>query len=395
MSQQKHIPALDGLRGIAILLVMMLHFATGYDWSSLGGIMYWQVACAGWCGVDLFFVLSGFLITGILYRSKSDPFYFVNFYTRRALRIFPLYYGVLIILLVALPAIHHFEAPAFNKTFRDQGWAWIFCVNILESVKNTMAALVTPVFSLNGLWSLAVEEHFYLIWPSVVIRCGRRMLMKICAVLFVVAPILRIILLIWKTPGIAAYAFTLCRMDSLAAGAFVALAVQGDAQILKALSPKVFFANSMVAALSALCLGSVGIPGPVIIQALGHTVLALLFASVIALIVLHVDAGFSSALEWRPLREIGKVSYGMYVFHTIFVIPLNKILPMETLLRHGLSECSSAAIHGVAAGLIVYCISWLSFQFFESPINRLKRYFYPATHKPVAAGDITKLAASN
>ncbi len=155
------IPALNGVRGVAILLVIVCHFIafalpyTPARWLRL-------VASVGGTGVDLFFVLSGFLITRILLASRQRPAFLTTFYARRILRIFPLYYGFLAAIYIAVPLLHLGQPIPFGI----QLWAWTYTQNV------AMTFLPHPATDLwqwtPHLWSLAVEEHFYLVWPLIV-----------------------------------------------------------------------------------------------------------------------------------------------------------------------------------------------------------------------------------
>src|SRR4051794_604846 len=130
-SKGGHMPALDGLRGLAILMVMIHHFGGGIDHGRAGlDLWFSRIVGTGWCGVDLFFVLSGFLITGILYDTKDAHRGLGNFYARRMLRIFPLYYGLLLVLFVILPIVSRGPTPGIEKVAQNQGWLWFYCSNI-------------------------------------------------------------------------------------------------------------------------------------------------------------------------------------------------------------------------------------------------------------------------
>jgi peptidoglycan/LPS O-acetylase OafA/YrhL len=180
----RHVPALDGLRAIAVLMVLLCHFqlATPH-W-------IWRVLHQGGFGVYLFFVLSGFLITRILLSEKNKPAYFRNFYARRTLRIFPLYYGVLALQFWVLLPI--FPTPRILADAHYQGWLWAYGYNILTAVKGHF------VFSsdwmwLGHFWSLAVEEQFYVVWPFIVLALGRETLLKLCIGIVALTPILRLV----------------------------------------------------------------------------------------------------------------------------------------------------------------------------------------------------------
>ena len=175
-------PELDTIRGIAILLVLFFHgFGLRYGLRGLSGFPKLLVAATlpGWMGVNLFFVLSGFLITGILLDSKSRPNYFRVFYIRRALRILPLYYGVLLLLAVLTRT---------GWVNRHASWAYLGLSAIYLSN-------VTELFGVPSqytvLWSLAVEEHFYLLWPAAIRVLSRYQVVVAGAVICVVCPCLR------------------------------------------------------------------------------------------------------------------------------------------------------------------------------------------------------------
>src|SRR5579884_1024639 len=210
-SLDRRLPGLDALRGVAILVVMLHHSVQIVPLPRLQ-----NVAAAGWLGVDLFFVLSGFLITGILLDARDDRRYFRNFYMRRVLRIFPLYYGVLaanLLLVLTLPHLHRF--------LHLHAWLWTYTTNIKIAIANEYPFAIGRM-RLDHFWTLAVEEHFYLLWPLLVWALNRRALAVVCCLILVASPLLR-----WaiSTPGhmVAPYVLTPCRMDSLAAGALGAI----------------------------------------------------------------------------------------------------------------------------------------------------------------------------
>ncbi len=181
-----HVPVLDGLRGLAILLVLLHHFANVYAPSAWTRNAWHRVVGSGWCGVDLFFVLSGFLITGILHDARRGPGYFRNFYMRRVLRIFPLYYGVLAALFLAYPLLAG-SHQRFAALAEHQPWLWLYAQNF----KVILSGDWVPC-GMNHFWSLAVEEQFYLFWPFVVFACRRRTLLHVSVALVVLALAVRI-----------------------------------------------------------------------------------------------------------------------------------------------------------------------------------------------------------
>src|SRR5213594_314733 len=221
-----HIPALDAVRGVAILLVLIFHFSSyghGLAPSPLFiDRLYYLMSRAGWIGVDLFFVLSGFLITGILYDAKESDHYFRNFYVRRVLRIFPLYYGALIIFLVVLPWLAPGNAE-LQLMKRDAIWYWTYLSNVRTAYNGW------PGFGAIGhFWSLAVEEQFYLIWPVIVLALSRRHLQACCLACIIGALVVRVGLNA-KGNETAAFVLTPARIDALAVGAYLAISARGAA----------------------------------------------------------------------------------------------------------------------------------------------------------------------
>src|SRR5262245_13745 len=171
------VPALDGLRGLAILPVMLTHFVSDGDLSPVSKVdeIVSATLTLGWVGVELFFVLSGFLITGILLDSRGAPHYFRNFYIRRTLRIFPLYYGFLALWLGVLPLFYKWPNDVLKVVSIPVSpvWSWAYLTNIVQALHDDWRA--GPPYTTH-FWSLAIEEQFYLVWPTVVFLFSRRRL---------------------------------------------------------------------------------------------------------------------------------------------------------------------------------------------------------------------------
>ena len=220
-TRSAHIPALDGLRGIAILLVLAHHFTYygGFRPRLLVDKLFYLATMAGWSGVDLFFVLSGFLITGILYDTKGTECYFRNFYIRRCLRIFPLYYGVLVLSFVVFPRVVISEpsSASSQSLLADQSWYWTYLINVKIALEGW-----PKVNFIAHFWSLAVEEQFYFVWPLLVFLWRRETLVKVCVACVVVALGLRIGFA-FIGQDLPAYVLLPSRMDALAIGGLLAL----------------------------------------------------------------------------------------------------------------------------------------------------------------------------
>ncbi|MBX3020237.1 MAG: acyltransferase [Bdellovibrionales bacterium] len=295
---------LDGLRGLAILLVMGFHF---YFFPRQFGVPLAEFASpwldSGWIGVDLFFVLSGFLITGLLADSRGSQTYFRRFYLRRTLRIFPLYYFLLLIYFVgrnALPLGLNSEGHALATSS-----LWSYTSNFLLAAKgwDSLPVLV------GHLWTLAIEEQFYLLWPFVIAFVPTRLVLWICAVLILLCPVARA----WQG-DLAAYVLTPFRMDTLAAGAGLALLLRGPyASRVRRLSlPLLAFSGAMLVALFVLRAPFRG-EDPLILS-LGLSLFALFFTALISSL-LSGPSWLSAVFRWRELRTLGRISYALYLVH--------------------------------------------------------------------------------
>ena len=326
---------------------------------------------SGWIGVQLFFVLSGFLITGNLLDSRESSNYFQVFFGRRALRILPLYYSVLLLTFVVVPILG-LMPPELRETAPHQIWLWTFLVN-------WTAPFGAAVYGFGHFWSLAVEEQFYLLWPLVVLRLETRMLLKTCVGIAGGALILRIVLLSLHTPSDAIYMFTVCRMDALAFGAAAAILVRNPDSLafVRTFASKLALAALVVLGLTLVGTGEFAMTDPRT-QSIGYTTLSFAFAIIILLTTVPatgVWAVIMRVLAWKPLRLVGRYSYGMYVFHlplhVFFGVPLlNRFAPH---LSHRL-----ALTYTVAVTLVTFLLAALSFELFESRFLKMKRSLAPA-----------------
>jgi len=374
--ENEHVPALDGLRGLAVLAVMLMHFTILTPMllspAPLLNRIVVDIASAGWIGVDLFFVLSGFLITGILYDARESREYFRNFYMRRVLRIFPLYFATLIVLFVIVPwaapnLIHH-EA----STRASEVWIWTYLSNWrIADIGNWMA--VPPLTG--HFWSLAVEEQFYFIWPWIVLWASGRTLIRLCASVVVIAFGLRVIAMAAGTNTLAIFVATPTRMDSLAVGALIAVGIRSE-------TPD-FWRRVMIRAgiLGGAALGIyAGITGTlgqfdVGMQSAGYTLLALTFGG---LLVWTLGAGFGSPLQrllaLRGLRYIGTRSYALYVLHPLVVMLLFRVW-FAKLGTAPPRDVAWQAGFWILATLASMAAAEMSWQLLERRCLALKRFF--------------------
>jgi len=372
-STPKHVAALDGVRGVAIILVLVYHLTHSSNPHTQSIFLNGAIAfCTfGWIGVDLFFVLSGFLITGILYDTLNSSSYFLNFYARRFLRIFPLYYGSLValFLLSGLLSIHWGLSPLLLLAY-------------LQNIPGLHKFVTGSVFHYTShFWSLAIEEQFYLVWPCIVfITRDRKKLMYLALIIATIAPILRISVLLMPELNheIWCYRFTLCRIDGLLVGGTLALALRGPekSRIFK-FAPAVFLVlfSFCVGFDAWLTRGILDVHRGKFFYSVGFTLLAISFS---ALIAWTVEPGSlaARALQNACLRWFGRYSYGIYVLHMIFAnVYIVGEYPRIFLNERFHSKLLGVALGGVPTLVTTLLCAWLSFRFYETPFLRLKRYF--------------------
>lgn len=368
-----HISALDGIRGLAISLVLIHHLLWSNNLNSSALLAFLtEFRGSAFIGVNLFFVLSGFLITGILLDTVATQNYFRNFYARRSLRIFPLYYGSLIALLLLSRPMH----------FNWNGWEWFYLTytSNLALWKHTLPDLAQ--FNIRHFWSLQVEEQFYFVWPLVVLKVRRpETLARVCAAGgFTALAIRTFIVLMHKHPAFQdmylAYQPTFCCADNLLFGCGLSALLHSRWRVTASrLAPRIFAFTALATAVSfVLCHGlsfkpADGFYNPTV----GLSLVGICSASVIAM---AIEAGSfaESFFNIRVLRFLGKYSYGLYVLHySIFGFLDGPLRQFFNAKYHS----KGAAV--VLAGLIIFCLSviaaLLSYHFYEVPFLRLKRFF--------------------
>lgn len=377
-----HMPALDGLRGLAIIAVVWHNSALTGHWEIHGvlGKALNLFANLGWLGVQLFFVLSGFLITGILLDQKGTQHQFRNFYMRRMLRIFPLYYAVLIIAFVLVPLWG--VTPIWSVPNKSQEiWYWTYLVNWIIPVVGSGGGL-------SHFWSLAVEEQFYLLWPLAVISLSRERLALLCAALVISAIVVRAAL-IYYDPEFArwaAYEFTVARWDALAIGALLAAAVRYRAWLeLVAKHCAWLIAATLLYILGYTALNHNFGPVEPGIGAVNQTVVALLFAGALFFGVARTErpavASWQGLLRNAALRNIGKYSYAIYIFHFPIVVELAPFWDRHAGQWQHASPTLATLTRVLLVALMAYAMAWCSWRLLEQPCLRLKRFFAsPAAH---------------
>jgi peptidoglycan/LPS O-acetylase OafA/YrhL len=378
----KHYPAIDGLRGVAVLLVMWFHssyFVMITIDKPLGGVSwaYYIFSVMGETGVDLFFVLSGFLITGILIDTCHQKHNFRNFYIRRILRIFPLYYGVLFVFLAYFLYIFGLDGLDHGKIglhlFYLQNW--MFSHNADQFIL------------LDHTWSLAVEEQFYLLWPLVLLsfyKAGKmRPAMLLCLGLIALSWCLRLYLG-WNEAYKWAYTFTPARFDNLAFGALLSLLCIQKSPWLKHLrkvSPYIiavcFVMVSTLMFLGAMKSGDVeGANHASVVY--GLIIFSVLHASLLAYVFLNPTTNLLNCiLSIKPMRMLGKISYGLYLFH----VPVMMIGVRFLYDNSSLGYWPAHVIVLLGGGGVSFLMAYLSYHFYEKLFLRLKDKFAPLESK--------------
>jgi peptidoglycan/LPS O-acetylase OafA/YrhL len=380
-TERGHIPQLDALRFFAILGVIVTH-----DWYPRPLPWIFRDLDPGHVGVRLFFVLSGFLITGILLgcRRRAEEqghrrsVLTRRFYARRFLRIYPLYYAVLAVIILV----------GIEPTRLVWPWLVSYTTNIYISVHHQW---IGPA---GIFWTLAVEEQFYLLWPLLVLFVPRRWLIPMLAVMIALAPIYRLYAAI-HVPGdlvpngYTSGTFTLAVFDSLGMGALIAVLADLD----KTRTLLCRWLNRV-----ALPVGAIGVlvllaiayyRGETANFIFGETALALVLSWVVGAASQGFTGPVGGLLEWRPICYLGKVSYGMYVFHAF--VP---ILLLWIGHRFGLEYTGGPRLRNFVLVLVTtIAIAAASWQLFERPINDLKRHFpYRDDRRPVRAAASPELS---
>ncbi|HYZ16454.1 MAG TPA: acyltransferase [Candidatus Acidoferrum sp.] len=341
---------LDGIRAIAIWLVLIIHITMRGDTARAGAALQGvgRIAFVAvdhmWLGVDLFFVLSGFLITGILLDTKHRPAYFRNFYIRRFLRIVPL-----VVLVIGLMTL---IAPGYGAWYA-LGLFFLSDVAPMLSVGNPPGA--------PPLWSLAVEEQFYLVWPVLVLALTSRRLVVLAIAIVALEPLIR-----FATFG-TLLEVPWCRSDGLAIGALAAIFVRqpvfGTAAARRLLA-------TIAAAVIGLVLIEVIARNATLSGALRLTEADLVFGAAIVAAVAWSGSRWIAALRSRPMRFFADTSFCVYLIH----VP---IIEQAGRLEGGISHAPflAAVLRALFVLPITFALAALSYRYFESPLLRLKAVF--------------------
>ena len=332
-SSRPYFPELDGVRAVATLMVMSFHFSQ--DWWPKGFMMMGQT------GVDLFFVLSGFLITTILLQASHGDWHEIrNFYIRRTLRIFPLYYFYLILSVIVGGTVSI--------------WYWFYAQNVT-------GGLNIRLHGPDHFWSLASEEQFYLVWPFLVLFWPRRWLPWAMWGILALVVVLRFALM---PTSLANLALTMTRPDGLVIGGLLAV-YYGRGTLLRIKKTLAGVAVASVIAIVAQWFYTSGMRSP-LVQATKYSLATVLYASLIALMLSVGDTPVHRLLRSKPARGIGRVSYGMYVYHPYIFYTLPLYLGHLWL-----------PVKGIVCLLVAYAVALVSFYGFEKRFTAMKDKLAP------------------
>jgi peptidoglycan/LPS O-acetylase OafA/YrhL len=387
-----HIRSLDGVRGAAFLLVFLQHFSGG---NHIHVRFIEAFRGIGWTGVDLFFCLSGFLITGILYDTQRDPHFYKNFYSRRALRIFPLYYLCLLLIMLTTPFLH-LRWHLYHLCYP------LYCSNFLNAfVTDGSTFGFPPWIDLGHFWSLAVEEQFYVVWPVAILLCRTpSRIIRLCWSLIALSVMLRLLFVLLylhqPVPGIIPmghglqgffatmpppffyrmflYRITFFRLDALAIGGIVAMMLRGEHTARWSATMK--WLAIPILGVNALTLHSSFHLQTVWTAIIGYTLIAALFGTI--LIGAIQWKWLRSLFENRALMSVGRYSYAMYLMHQIVRPGMPRLIHQVEHITH--STPLAGAICSTAWLIVLYLLARLSFSFFERRFLAYKSHFPYGTH---------------
>lgn len=371
------IPGLDGLRAIAFLLVFLIH--TNY-------------MVVGWVGVLLFFVLSGFLITGILIDMKASMparAYFIKFYGRRFLRIFPLYYFYLFLMLGVAFLFYQigFRPNRMQEYFQQIPYALTYTYNFFTATKWYKESII-----INHFWSLSVEEQFYVFWPMLIFLTPKKAYKKLFIGAILAGPIFRILLayiynhhlfsFLGPNPATAIYSLPFSHIDAFGFGAYISQYRLPKARqqfwVLLFAVPIIGYVTQYLATGSLGWLSGFGYPFPIangLKHIWGYSLLDYFFA--VTIYAVAREGLFNRFLEMGWLKYLGKISYGLYVYHFVIIFFAMRMIDFVSLSYEQVQWISA-----VPALLATVLMASLSYKYLEKPIINLKDKYFPSTPEP-------------
>jgi peptidoglycan/LPS O-acetylase OafA/YrhL len=365
-AEHARVTQLDAIRGFALCMVLTIHsfHVQPLSWATK---VLERMLPTMWISVDLFFVLSGYLITGILIRTRSQPGYFRRFYIRRVLRILPAYYLILVLIFFVLP---HFDSfvRAFAEMSSREGFAWTYWLH----VQNLLFAIGKPDLPWPGtyhFWSLAVEEQYYLLWPFVVLAAPPALFRRICVYLFLLCAGVKLVEVATHGDWILIYMGTPTRIDGLAAGSFVACLSRDEAtRWARPATIAAFIAGAVLLVIQALT------PEPHDVRSTAAITTLAACAFGVALLRVHarVPPLTRDLLKSRVLVWLGVHSYGIYLLHLPILMLVTSFMMGHRAWLHALPVNAINFALGTASLAVTLPIAWLMFRAIEKPAMDLR-----------------------
>jgi peptidoglycan/LPS O-acetylase OafA/YrhL len=360
------IPELDGLRGLAILLVLIEHYIV--DASHLH-VTRWQAYALvpfrlTWSGVDLFFVLSGFLIGGILIDAKGSENYYSTFYCRRFYRILPLYFSWFFLFLVGLYLSGTAHADLLRRIFNRDLPLWSYAL-FIQNVAMSMRGTIGPMW-LGITWSLAVEEQFYLLLPLAVRKLSTKGILQLACGAIIIAPALRMMIVHLGGTPLPPYVLLPCRADALGWGVLIAVIVRNRAAWSWVASCRAYiYAASLVLGFTVCLLTKLPFASA-LFMGVGFSLLAAFYALLLMLVVVNPGRIERTAFGWTPLRRLGIVAYAVYMCHAgISFMVHGSILAREPRF----DDWSSVSVTLLSL-FTVFLVALISWRVMEQPLIR-------------------------
>ncbi|MFQ3576810.1 MAG: acyltransferase [Cytophagales bacterium] len=357
----RHYLPLEGLRGIAIALVLLYHcFPVLYKFGTGIGLI----------GVDLFLVISGFLITGILLNQKHKPRFFSDFFRNRSLRIFPLYFLFLGCFFFLFPLFWSGFKENYTFYIENKLWYFLYLPNWLIFFNGDWPPVSKPI--LDHFWLLAIEEQFYLVWPFVVYFSNNIKLFWFCVSLIVFSFFFRNFLVLNNFHYSSSYVNTFARLDPLASGALMAVVIRDEKLlvIFRKLIPFLFIFSLLVLLLLIVISKSVSLKTSLIIQ-FGYSSIAVMFMTILFMSLFN-NTFLERFLKNKILLWLGKYSYGIYVLHW-FLYPLLASDLIDLLNRYFHYTFISDFLTSVILTILILVLSLISFHLIEKHFTAMKR----------------------
>ena len=371
---QRYLPALDGLRGFLMLFVALRHFNTFWRPVTLPEYIYFGFLHLSISALDVFFALSGYLICGILLDTKGREHYFGNFYLRRALRIFPVYYIFLVLWFNVAPALAPGDVNTIHQPLSTQAWYYAYLTNFMAVVKGYD---FVPKGTYH-LWSLAVEEQFYLLWPAVVYLCSRRTLVRVTIGCMVFSLLFRAAVMLLHLDYQVGFVLLPGRMDPLAAGCLLAILLREPGwreRLTRWMRPA--WILSMAVVTGTVAVTGKFLPDNPFVATVGLTASAFLAMSSI-MIVLSLTPGslLHRVLANRVSVAVGGLTYAWYIFHWAVMV-LCGINGFTIASFAGIlpNRITSQLAYSASLTLITLAVATISWNLMEKHAVKLKKLF--------------------